>query len=178
MAAREDGGPFKSLADACERVDMRRAPKRAWESLIKVGALDELGERQAMLEALEPAMKRGQRTQDDRAVGQTSLFGIGLLPESIEPVFELPDVPAAAEAERRRWEKELLGLYVTPSPLSDPVIGEQLAAKRRCPHLRTGRHAPRAVAHNRRDRLQSALVHDPQGPDDGHRNPRGSAGRD
>ena len=107
---------------------MRRAPKRAWESLIKVGALDELGERQALLEALEPAMKRGQRTQADRSVGQTSMFGAGLLPESIEPTFELPDVPAAAEAERRRWEKELLGLYVTPSPLSDPAIGEQLAA--------------------------------------------------
>ena len=127
-AARQDSGPFTSLADACERVDMRRAPKRAWESLIKVGALDELGERQALLEALEPAMKRGQRTQADRAVGQTSMFGAGLLPESIEPTFELPDVPAAAEAERRRWEKELLGLYVTPSPLSDPAIGEQLAA--------------------------------------------------
>ncbi len=127
-AARQDSGPFTSLADACERVDMRRAPKRAWESLIKVGALDELGERQALLEALEPAMKRGQRTQDDRSVGQTSMFGAGLLPESIEPTFELPDVPAAAEAERRRWEKELLGLYVTPSPLSDPAIGEQLAA--------------------------------------------------
>ena len=107
---------------------MRRAPKRAWESLIKVGALDELGERQAMLEALESAMKRGQRTQADRAAGQTTMFGIGLLPESTEPALELPDVPAAAEAERRRWEKELLGLYVTPSPLSDPIIGEQLAA--------------------------------------------------
>ena len=127
-AARQDGGPFSSLADACERVELRRAPKRAWESLIKVGALDELGERQAMLEALEPAMKRGQRTQADRAVGQTTMFGIGLLPESTEPTLELPDVPAAAEAERRRWEKELLGLYVTPSPLSDPAIGEQLAA--------------------------------------------------
>ena len=126
--AREDGGPFKSLADACERVDLRRAPKRAWESLIKVGALDELGERQALLEALEPAMKRGQRTQSDRAAGQTTMFGIGLLPESTEPAFELPEVPAAAESERRRWEKELLGLYVTPSPLSDPAIGEQLAA--------------------------------------------------
>ncbi|MDE2769433.1 MAG: DNA polymerase III subunit alpha [Chloroflexota bacterium] len=127
-AARQEGGPFNSLSDACERVDLRRAPKRAWESLIKVGALDELGERQAMLEALEPAMKRGQRTQADRAAGQTTMFGIGLLPESTEPALELPDVPAAAEAERRRWEKELLGLYVTPSPLSDPTIGEQLAA--------------------------------------------------
>ena len=126
--AREDGGSFKSLSDACERVDLRRAPKRAWESLIKVGALDELGERQAMLEALEPAMKRGQRTQADRAAGQSTLFGAGLLQESTEPAFDLPDVPAAAEAERRRWEKELLGLYVTPSPLSDPAIGEQLAA--------------------------------------------------
>ena len=127
-AARQEDGPFSSLADACERVELRRAPKRAWESLIKVGALDELGERQAMLEALEPAMKRGQRTQADRAAGQTTMFGIGLLPESTEPAPELPDVPAAAEAERRRWEKELLGLYVTPSPLSDPAIGEQLAA--------------------------------------------------
>ncbi|MYD92852.1 MAG: DNA polymerase III subunit alpha [Chloroflexi bacterium] len=127
-AARQESGPFSSLADACERVDLRRAPKRAWESLIKVGALDELGERQAMLEALESAMKRGQRTQADRAAGQTTMFGIGLLPESTEPALELPDVPAAAEAERRRWEKELLGLYVTPSPLSDPIIGEQLAA--------------------------------------------------
>ncbi|MCY3748663.1 MAG: DNA polymerase III subunit alpha [Chloroflexi bacterium] len=126
--ARQEGGPFNSLADACERVDLRRAPKRAWESLIKVGALDELGERQALLEALEPAMKRGQRSQTDRAAGQTTMFGIGLLPESTEPAFELPDVSAAAESERRRWEKELLGLYVTPSPLSDPAIGEQLAA--------------------------------------------------
>ena len=81
-----------------------------------------------MLEALEPAMKRGQRSQTDRAAGQTTMFGIGLLPEATEPTLELPDVPAAAEAERRRWEKELLGLYVTPSPLSDPAIGEQLAA--------------------------------------------------
>ena len=56
------------------------------------------------------------------------MFGIGLLPEATEPTLELPDVPAATEAERRRWEKELLGLYVTPSPLSDPAIGEQLAA--------------------------------------------------
>ena len=128
VAAREDGGPFTSLADACERVDIRRAPKRAWESLIKVGALDELGERQALLEALESAMKRGQRAQADRASGQTTMFGGGLLQESAQPALELPDVPAAAEAERRRWEKELLGLYVTPSPLSDPAIGEQLAA--------------------------------------------------
>lgn len=73
-------------------------------------------------------MKRGQRTQADRAAGQTTMFGIGLLPEATEPALELPDVPAAAEADRRRWEKELLGLYVTPSPLSDPAIGEQLAA--------------------------------------------------
>ena len=127
-AARQDGGPFKSLDEACERVDLRRAPKRAWESLIKVGALDELGERQALLEALEPSMKRGQRTQADRAAGQSTLFGAGLMQESTEPALDLPDVPAAAEAERRRWEKELLGLYVTPSPLSDPAIGEQLAA--------------------------------------------------
>ncbi len=128
IAARAEGGPFTSLADACARVDLRRAPKRAWDSLIKVGALDSLGERQALLTALEPAMKRGQRAQADRAAGQTTMFGLGQMEEQAEPEFTVVDQPIAAEADRRSWEKALLGLYVTPSPLSDPAVGEQLAA--------------------------------------------------
>ena len=128
VAARESGGSFTSLADACERVDLRSTPKSAWESLIKVGALDELGERQAMLESLEPAMKHGRDVQSDRATGQATMFDTGLLVTTEEPTFGMANVPAAPENDRRRWEKELLGLYVTPSPLSDHEIGEQLAA--------------------------------------------------
>ena len=128
VEARENTGAFTSLMNACERVDLQKAPRRAWESLIKVGALDELGERQALLEALAPAIKRGQKLQVDRASGQATMFGSAVFESSDEPTFEMPVVAAASEPERRRWEKDLLGLYVTPSPLSDPTIGEQLVA--------------------------------------------------
>jgi DNA polymerase-3 subunit alpha len=128
VEARENTGAFTSLMNACERVDLQKAPRRAWESLIKVGALDELGERQALLHALEPAIKRGQKLQADRASGQATMFASTVFESSQEPAFEMPVVAAASEPERRRWEKDLLGLYVTQSPLSDPMIGEQLAA--------------------------------------------------
>ncbi len=128
VKARETTGAFTSLMNACERVDLQKAPRRAWEALIKVGALDELGERQALLHALEPAIKRGQKLQADRASGQATMFASTVFESSQEPAFEMAVVAAASEPERRRWEKDLLGLYVTQSPLSDPIIGEQLAA--------------------------------------------------
>src|SRR5204862_746016 len=40
LQAREDGGPFASLWDFCERVDPQVVNKRALESLVKAGALD------------------------------------------------------------------------------------------------------------------------------------------
>jgi len=40
IAARKAGGPFKSLEDFCDRVDLRQVNKRALECLIKVGAVE------------------------------------------------------------------------------------------------------------------------------------------
>ena len=56
------------------------------------------------------------------------MFASTVFESSEEPTLEMPVVAAASEPERRRWEKDLLGLYVTQSPLSDPIISEQLAA--------------------------------------------------
>ena len=42
VAAREEGGPFRSLFDFCARVDRSRLNKRALEALIRAGALDSL----------------------------------------------------------------------------------------------------------------------------------------
>ena len=39
-----EDGPFKSLADLCDRVDLRTVNKRALEALIQSGAMDEFGE--------------------------------------------------------------------------------------------------------------------------------------
>ena len=128
LDAREDGGPFESLADLCARIDGRVVPRRTLEALIKVGALDGLGERNALLAGLEAAFKRGQQTRSDRVAGQTTMFEMGALPASETSDDALPDVEAAENADRRRWEKDLLGLHVSPSPLSNPGVREALRA--------------------------------------------------
>ncbi len=128
LDAREDGGPFESLADLCARIDGRVVTRRTVEPLIKVGALDGLGERNALLSGLESAFKRGQQARNDRVSGQTTMFDMGGLPESASVDEALPDVEEASNGDRRRWEKDLLGLHVSPSPLSNPGVREALRA--------------------------------------------------
>ena len=77
VAARTDGGPFRSLADLCDRVDLRLVNRRVLESLIKVGALDRLGHPAQLLVALDDALAAGQAAQRDRLTGQVSLFDTG-----------------------------------------------------------------------------------------------------
>ncbi len=43
IRARDEGGPFASIWDFCERVDPQASNKRALESLVKCGALDSTG---------------------------------------------------------------------------------------------------------------------------------------
>ena len=128
LAARPDGGPFTSLADLCERVDARSVPRRAFEALIKVGAFDALGERNALLEALESELKRGQKVMADRSVGQTTMFELDVLDAPSADAPSPPEVEPAGDRQRRRWEKELLGLQVSPSPLSEPAVYDRLLA--------------------------------------------------
>ena len=53
---REDGGPFTSLWDFCERVDARTVNKRSIEALIKCGAFGSTGaSRKGMLDVLDSA---------------------------------------------------------------------------------------------------------------------------
>ena len=128
LDARDDGGPFASLADLCARIDGRVVTRRTLEALTKVGALDALGERNALLEGLESTFKRGQQTRHDRVSGQTSMFDMGALPAGQTDDAQLPDVEAASNVDRRRWEKDLLGLHVSPSPLSNPQVRAALRA--------------------------------------------------
>jgi DNA polymerase-3 subunit alpha len=122
IASREADGDFKSLADFCARVDLRLANKRVLESLVKVGAMCRFGHAAQLLEALDDAMAAGQAAQRDRATGQTALFDLGSAPEALDR--PLPQVPEALSRERLRWEKELLGLYLSEHPLGS--IAEQL----------------------------------------------------
>jgi DNA polymerase-3 subunit alpha len=112
--ARGEGGEFTSLWDFTERVDPQVVNKRSLESLVKCGALDSSGgSRRGMLEALEHALSHGQRAQNDRLSGQSSLFG------EAEAKPENPPI-GTEEFEKNellRLEKETLGLYVSEHPL-------------------------------------------------------------
>ncbi|HEY8552667.1 MAG TPA: OB-fold nucleic acid binding domain-containing protein, partial [Thermaerobacter sp.] len=77
VAAREAGGPFRSLDDFCRRVDLRQVNRRALESLIKAGAFDCLGHPRArLLAGLDEVMERAQRWQRERETGQVSLLDL------------------------------------------------------------------------------------------------------
>ncbi|MGH2463782.1 MAG: DNA polymerase III subunit alpha, partial [Candidatus Limnocylindria bacterium] len=136
VAAREgaEGGPFTSLDDLCRRVDPQRANKRVFESLIKVNALASLGPMAALLDRLDLAVEDAARHHRDVAVGQETLFGGGLfaVPMKTETGAAADGVPTEtgrgeiSRRERLRWEKELLGLYLTEHPLGD--IADELPA--------------------------------------------------
>src|SRR6202008_2305998 len=76
--ARDEGGPFTSLWDFCERVDARAVNKKANKAFEKWGPWVPPGApRRGMLEVLEAAQAAGQKTQLDAQIGQGSIFDLG-----------------------------------------------------------------------------------------------------
>ena len=73
-ARKKLGRNFRSLYEFCEEVDLRLLNKRVQESLIKSGAMDSLGRRAQLMQALDKAMERAQKTQRDAESGQHGLF--------------------------------------------------------------------------------------------------------
>ncbi|MBA3308171.1 MAG: DNA polymerase III subunit alpha, partial [Chloroflexi bacterium] len=117
IECREKDGDFRSLADFCSRVDLRLGNKRVLESLIRVGALGRFGHPAQLLLALDDAMAAGQAQQRDRVSGQVSLFDASDAGAPLERT--LPQATEAPSRERLRWEKELLGLYLSDHPLGE-----------------------------------------------------------
>ena len=117
MKARTENGPFTSLYDFCERVDLSAVNRRMIESFIKAGALDSLGAARAQLFAvIDGAMEIGTRAQKDRASGQSGLFA-DLAAHEPAAAHPLPTVPDWTPKEKLTGEKEMLGFYITGHPL-------------------------------------------------------------
>ncbi len=115
VAAREKG-PFRSIFDFCERVDLGAVNHAVVEALIKCGAFDSTGAmRKGLMVVLDDALKGGSQAAADRKAGQMSLFGGG----DDSPRAE-PTVPPLqwSESEMLAHEKATLGFYVTRHPLS------------------------------------------------------------
>jgi DNA polymerase-3 subunit alpha len=118
LAVRKDG-PFRSLYDFCERVDLKAVNRRVVESFIKSGSFDSLDPRRsALFGAIDRCMEAGQKSQRDREQGQSSLFGLlGAEPGAALPEERIPDAPPWGEGERLGYEKESLGFFITGHPL-------------------------------------------------------------
>ena len=115
IAARNEGR-FTDINDFAYRVDLRKVGKRALECMIKVGALDSVGEQCALLAGLDRIAGISESHFKAKECGQLSIFGsaIGLV--------EQINLPPAVELDKRvklEWEKELLGLYLSGHPLSE-----------------------------------------------------------
>jgi len=113
-------GPYKSLFDFCERVDLKSMNKKTVERLIKAGAFEGLGpDRARMMAALDAALEKGQMACREREAGQTNLFEmIGEASGADYMQEHYPEVQPWSSTELLANEKEALGFYLTGHPLA------------------------------------------------------------
>ena len=119
IGEREARGPFKTFYDFCERVDLHTVSRSTIEALIKCGAMSAMGRRSQLLAALDKAIEMAQQLADDRASGQMNMFS-GASAAAAKPAPpSLPDIEELPSQELLKFEKELLGFYISSHPLSD-----------------------------------------------------------
>ncbi len=117
LAQREEGGPFTSFPDFCQRLLDQDLNKRVLESLIRAGAFDAMGVRRSqLLDAYEQLLDSLARNRRKNLEGQFDLFSLGQdKPEPVELV--LRDLPEFSPQELMAMEKEVTGLYLSGHPM-------------------------------------------------------------
>ncbi|HLK45791.1 MAG TPA: DNA polymerase III subunit alpha, partial [Acidimicrobiales bacterium] len=136
VAERTANGPFASVYDFVRRVDPIVLNKRTMESLIKGGAFDSLGvPRKGLYLVIEELVARTLERRREHDAGIATLFAAAAEAKGEgEATWEgtelaVPD-QEFAKTERLRFEKEMLGLYVSDHPL----LGAAAALRRHTDH--------------------------------------------
>ena len=128
LRARKEGA-FLSVEDFAKRVSTSKFNRKAWESLIKSGAFDDMGDRSDLLFNLDSITAFASKLQKEAASGQTNLFGmLGDDAASVQSILNLQKAPVKHDdKERLMWERELLGLYISAHPLDryETYLSEQ-----------------------------------------------------
>ena len=117
IEAKEKEGKFKSIEDFARRVPAKVLNKKSIEALAYCGAMDSLGERKQIGLNYELVAEFGKKADASHLEGQAGLFDSIAETTPIEHL-ELPKVEPATPAERLKWEKDYLGLYVSSHPLA------------------------------------------------------------
>lgn len=114
VSARGDQ-PFEDINDFVRKVDLRKVGRRALDSLIRVGALDEFGDRRAIFTMMDRMISISESHFKAKEEGQLTFFGAV---EGLKEEIHLPVLDKMDAREKLEWEKELLGIFLTDHPLS------------------------------------------------------------
>lgn len=115
--------PFSDVPDFFKRVSMRKVNKKVLESLVIAGALDELAvgaNRPSLLASLESLIQFGNDEQEEKALGQSSLFDsfqaeeIKLVTATGNLIREEVDWPMSKKLSQ---EKQVVGFYISGHPM-------------------------------------------------------------
>lgn len=108
--------PFDTLEDFARRVPPKVVNKKTVEALAFSGAVDGFGDRKQIGYSYESISSFAKTASGGVNPMQAGLF------DTMEEVkldhLELADVSPATDGEKLKWEKELLGLYVSSHPLA------------------------------------------------------------
>ncbi|MEI7883996.1 MAG: DNA polymerase III subunit alpha [Clostridia bacterium] len=116
IAGRKDG-PYLSLLNFCERVELAQVNKKCLENLIYAGAFSNLGIRSRLLSIMDTAIAMGAKSRKDQEEGQLSFFDLGM--EKLNNQIREPNIPEFTDNQILLYEKELLGCYISGHPLDD-----------------------------------------------------------
>jgi len=122
VAARRSAGRFEDFADFCDKVDANVLNKKTLESLILAGAFAGMGHsRKGLLATYETIVDAALTRKKAEAAGQFSLFDGGASEATPDDLGmeTAPPIPAEEydKGELLRFEREMLGLYVSDHPL-------------------------------------------------------------
>ena len=136
IVAARAGGPFRSLADFCRRVDRRHVNRRAIEALVRAGAFDSTAtHRASLLASVGRTLEAAERAE--RLAAQAVLFAEVTQAPQEEGLVAVPEWDAGR---RLAEEKSALGFYLSGHPFAaaEPELGDfprvpigQLAAAER-----------------------------------------------
>ena len=116
VSERKRNGPYTSFTQFIERVHTRDLNKKSIEALAKVGALEDVSERNEILANIENILSFSKAKSRERESNQSSLFS----PASFDsPSLRLRKAEEATRFQKLRWERDLLGLYVSDHPTSE-----------------------------------------------------------
>ena len=123
LAARKDGGRFADLSDFISRVSSSKFNRKAWESLTRAGGFDEFADRSDILYNLDSITDFSSKVHKDNDSGQIDLFSMlsdSSKKDTTRAEIKLTPAPTKySQIERLKWERELLGLYISAHPLDD-----------------------------------------------------------